>query len=576
MSDSDSSANLRSDAWFGDPGKNGIIARSHLRPLGLREVGGRPVIGICNTASQLNPCNSHLGTLATAVRRGIERGGGVALEFPVMSLGEPYLRPTSMLYRNLAAMELEETLRANPVDGVIALTGCDKTTPAALMAVASVDLPAMVFTGGPMLTGRFDGETVGSGTSVWRMSDAYRTGQIDRETLTRFEGCLTRSPGHCMTMGTASTMASMSATLGMQDPEAVALSAVDARRAILAEAAGLRLVEMVSADLRPSAVMTEDAFHNAAVVNAAIGGSTNAILHLLAIAGRTGVDLTLDDLDRIGADVPLLVDLMPSGVHVMEDLADAGGLPVVLRELRPLLREAPTTVGPSLNTLVEGAVNHRPDVVHPLSEPAQAAGSSTAVLRGSLAPDGAVLKVSAASPALLQTRGRALVFDRIEDYLAVVEDPDLEVTPTTVIVVRNLGPRGYPGMPELGNLPLPARLLNDGIDDVIRITDARMSGTAFGTCILHVAPEAAAGGPLAHVRTGDEVQVDVAGRRLDLLVDDDELARRAAAWTPPEPPVGSDRGWTKLYVNTVLQADRGVDLDFLVGGSGSAVPKAAF
>lgn len=576
MGETDTPRHLRSDAWFGDPGKNGLIARSHLRALGLREIGGRPVIGICNTASQLNPCNSHLGALATAVRRGIERAGAVALEFPVMSLGEPYLRPSSMMYRNLAAMELEETLRANPLDGVIALTGCDKTTPAALMAVASADLPAIVFTGGPMLSGRFEGTTVGSGTSIWRMSEAYRAGQVDRDTLTRFEGCLTRSAGHCMTMGTASTMASVSAALGMQDPEAVALSAVDARRAILAEAAGQRVVEMVLADVRPSSIMTADAFHNAAVVNAAIGGSTNAILHLLAIAGRAGVDFTLADLDRIGAQVPLLVDLMPSGAHVMEDLADAGGLRVVLRELGPLLREVPTSSGPSLVTLSKDAVNHRPDVVHQLADPAQPAGSSTAVLRGSLAPDGAVLKVSAASPSLLQTRGRALVFDRIEDYLAVVDDPDLDVTATTIIVVRNLGPKGYPGMPELGNLPLPQRLLRDGIDDVIRITDARMSGTAFGTCILHVAPEAAAGGPLALVRTGDEIDLDVEARRLDLLVDAEELKRRGAGWEPPERPANSDRGWTKLYIDSVLQADRGVDSDFLVGSSGSAVPKVAF
>lgn len=566
----------RSDAWFADPGKNGLIARSHLQALGLREVQGRAVVGICNTASQLNPCNAHLGQLATAVRRGIEAAGGVALEFPVMSLGEPYLRPTSMLYRNLAAMEIEETLRANPLDGVVALTGCDKTTPAALMGIASVDLPAIVLTGGPMLTGRFEGRTVGSGTDIWRMSEAYREGQVDQATLRRFEGCLTRSVGHCMTMGTASTMACVTAALGMQDPAAAALAAVDTRRAILAEQAGARIVELIATDQRPSAIMTPAALRNAVRVNAAIGGSTNAVLHLLAVAGRLGVPLDLDTIDRIGAEVPLLVDLMPSGTHVMEDLADAGGLPVVLRELGELLEDSPTVLGTSLAAGTAAATNHRPDVVRGLADPIQPAGSGTAVLRGSLAPDGAVVKVSAASPALLRTSGPALVFDAIEDYLEVVDDPDLPVTAETILVVRNLGPRGYPGMPELGNLPIPKRLLDAGIHDLVRITDARMSGTAFGTCVLHVAPESAAGGPLAMVVTGDTIHLDVPARRLDLAISPDELARRTRAWSPPPAPRGADRGWTRLYVEQVLQADRGVDLAFLVGSSGHAVPKAAF
>ena len=569
---------LRSGAWFSDEGKNGFIARSHLAAVGIDGARLRrgPVIGICTSWSELTPCNAHLGTLAGAVREGIVAAGGVALEFPTMSIGEPFARPTSMLYRNLMAMDVEESLRSNPLDAVVLLSGCDKTVPAQLMGAASVDLPAILLTGGPMLSGRYQGRQVGSGTEVWRAVEAYRSGQLSRSDLDELEGCLNRSAGHCMTMGTASTMASVTEALGIQLPGAAALPAVDGRRLQLATQVGHRIVHMARAGgPRPSEVMTRAAFENAIVVNAAIGGSTNAVVHLLAIAGRLRVGLDLEDFDRLATDIPLLVDLEPSGRFLMEDFAYAGGVPAVIGQLRDHLRlGAPTVEGATMGDRVRGAPSAGSEVIRSVRDPVQPAGRATAVVRGSLAPDGALIKISAASPHLLDHVGPALVFDRLEDYLAVSDDESLPVTPDTVLVVRNAGPKGYPGMPEVANLPLPVRLLRDGVTDMVRVCDGRMSGTAFGTVVLHVAPEAAAGGPLALVRDGDPVRLDVAARRLDLLVEPEELERRRCHWDPPVRSV--TRGWERLYVDHVLQADRGVDLDLLVGGSGPGVPRRPF
>jgi dihydroxy-acid dehydratase len=568
---------LRSRTWLGDGGKNGFIARHHLRALGLGtpQLSGKPLIGIANTWSELTPCNAHLRSLAEAVRRGVLEAGGLPLEFPVMSLGEPFLRPSSMLYRNLMALEVEESLRANPLDAVVLLTGCDKTTPAALMGAASVDLPAVVLTGGPMLNGKYRGRDVGSGTDIWRMTEALRAGEIGQDEFTEFESCLNRSAGHCMTMGTASTMASLTEALGMQLPGAAALPAVDARRGALAEATGRRAVSLAREGLRPSAILTRAAFENAVKVNAAIGGSTNAVIHLLAIAGRVGVKLGLDDFDVLGRDVPLLVDLMPSGRYLMEEFAYAGGVPALLDQMRDVLHlDARTVSGRSLGEDIEDVTRHDETVIRSWDDPVQPAGAGTAVLRGNLAPGGAVLKISAATPHLLQHEGPALVFDRLEDYQAVMGDVDLDVTPDTVLVVRGAGPKGYPGMPEVGNLPLPQRLLDLGVRDMVRVSDARMSGTAFGTCVLHVAPESSTGGPLALVRTGDRIRLDAEQRTIELLVDDVELSDRRERWQPPPPPAA--RGWTRLYVDHVTQADTGVDLDFLVGGSGDAPARAPF
>ncbi|WP_298332687.1 IlvD/Edd family dehydratase [Haloactinopolyspora sp.] len=564
----------RSAAWFAAEGRNGFIHRSWMRNQGFgpEVFDGRPVIGIANSWSELTPCNAHLRDVAEAVKRGVWEAGGLPLEFPTMSLGETLMRPTTMLFRNLMAMEVEESIRANPLDGVVLLSGCDKTTPAQLMGAASVDIPSIMVTGGPMLNGKFRGRDIGSGTSVWRLSEEMRAGRLTQADLTEAEGCMSRSRGHCMTMGTASTMACIAEALGMQLSGGGTIPAVDARRYALAQAAGRRAVQMVHDDLRPSQVLTRAAFENAIRANAALGGSTNAVVHLLALAGRVGVELDLDEFDTLTAAVPVLVDLMPSGQFLMEDFHYAGGLPVVLRELGELINGSAITVsGRSIGTEVADAQCWNSDVIRTVAEPFAPAGSGTAVLRGNLCPDGAVLKVSAASEHLLKHRGQALVFDRVEEYTARADDPDLPVDPSTVIVVRNAGPKGYPGFPEVGNVPVPKVLLSAGVEDVVRISDARMSGTGYGTCVLHVAPEAAAGGPLALVRTGDWIELDVAARRLDLLVDDDELAARRAAHAPADPP--PQRGWAKLYTEHVLQADRGADLDFLVGGSGDAVPR---
>jgi len=531
---------------------------------------GRPVIGIATTWSELAPCNVHLHRVAESVKRGVWQAGGFPLEFPAMALGETLLRPTAMLYRNLLAMEAEELIRANPLDGVVLLSGCDKTTPGLLMAASSVGLPAIMVTGGPMLSGKYQGTDVGSGTAVWRWEEDLLAGRMTEQECAFAEGCMARSNGHCMTMGTASTMASMAEALGMQLPYSATWPAVDARRYETAQRAGQRIVSMVESDLTPDKIMTRAAFENAIKVNAAIGGSTNAVIHLLAIAGRLGVPLQLDDFDTLIRDVPTLLNLQPSGKYLMEDFCYAGGLPAVMRELGGLLHTGALTVtGASVGENVAAAPCWNRDVIMALDQPFQAAGTGTAVLRGNLAPDGAVIKQSAASPQLLKHRGRALVFDSPEAYHQVAADPDLDVDEDTVLIIRYCGPKGYPGMPETANVPLPAKLLKRGVKDLVRICDGRMSGTAYGTVVLHVAPEAAAGGPLALVRTGDWITLDVPARTLSLDVPDDELAARRAAWAPP--PRLATRGWTWLYTEHVQQADTGCDLDFLIGKSGAQV-----
>jgi len=575
MADDDGNGNgkYRSAGWFGGKNMHGFVHRSWMKNQGFaaENFDGRPVIGICNSMSEVTPCNAHLGQVAEAVKRGVWKAGGFPLVFPTMSLGEPVMRPTTMLFRNLMAMDVEESIRANPFDGVILLCGCDKTTPAQIMGAASVDLPAIVVTGGPMLNGKFQGRDIGSGTDVWRFTDDLRAGRMTLEDFLDAESCMARSAGHCMTMGTASTMASMAEALGLQLPTGAAIPAVDSRRYALAEFAGARIVEMVHEDLRMSKILTRDAFENAIKVNAAIGGSTNFVIHLLAIAGRLGVQLRLDDFDELIRDVPFLVNLQPSGEYLMEDFYYAGGLPVVMKELGDMLHgDAMTVSGKSAAENVANAKNHNEAVIRPRADPIDV-GAGTAILRGNLCPDGAVIKISAATPALMQHKGRAVVFEDIDDLYARLDSPDLDIDETCVMVLKQAGPKGYPGMPELGNLPLPKKLLEKGIDDMVRISDARMSGTCYGTVVLHIAPESATGGPLALVKDGDMIELDVANRRLHLDVSEAEMKRRAAEFTPRTAP--ADRGYTKLYVDHVLQADEGVDFDFLRGASGSAVPR---
>ena len=562
---------LRSAQWFGRHDRDGLVHRSWMKNQGIPhdQFDGRPVIGICNTWSEATPCNAHFRELAEHVRRGVLDAGGFPLEFPVMSLGETLMRPTTMLFRNQAAMDVEESIRANPFDGVVLLMGCDKTTPALLMGAASCDLPTIGVSGGPMLNGKFRGQDIGSGTHVWKFTEMLKTGEMTQADMVEAESCMSRSAGHCMTMGTASTMASMVEALGMGLPTNAAIPAVDSRRRVLARMAGRRIVEMVNEDLRMSRILTRQAFENAIMVNGAIGGSTNAVVHLLAIAGRIGVDLTLDDWDRLGREMPCLVDLMPSGRFLMEDFYYAGGLPVVIKEIAQYLhRDALTVNGRTIFDNVKDAVNYNPQVITPLAQPFKPQGG-IAVLRGNLAPDGAVLKPSAATPALMKHAGRAVVFEDIDDLNRRIDDPDLDVEPADILVLKNCGPKGYPGFPEVGNFALPAKILKQGITDMVRISDARMSGTAYGTVVLHTAPEAAAGGPLALVKSGDRIELDVEKRSLRLVVSDAELAARRAQWQPPKPH--SDRGWVKLYCDTVQQADKGVDLQFLVGGSGAPV-----
>ncbi|HXV98058.1 MAG TPA: IlvD/Edd family dehydratase [Anaerolineae bacterium] len=563
----------RSADWFGKTDKMGFIYRSWMKNQGWPddEFDGRPVIGICNTWSELTPCNAHFRILAEAVKRGVHEAGGFPLEFPVTSLGEPLMRPTAMLFRNLASMDVEETIRANPLDGVVLLAGCDKTTPATLMGAISVDLPTIVVSGGPMLNGKYMGRDIGSGTDLWKFSEDLRSGVMTREAFSYAEACMSRSNGHCMTMGTASTMACMVEALGMTLPEGAAIPAVDARRKVLAHLAGRRIVEMVEEGLTISKILTRPAFENAIRVNAAVGGSTNFIIHLLALAGRAGIPLELDDFDRLGSNIPLLVNLMPSGQYLMEDFYYAGGLPVVIQELKDFLHmDALTVNGKSLGQNTAPAVCYHREVIASIDQPLlKEAG--IAVVKGNLCPDGAVIKPSAASPELMQHRGRAVVFENIEDYHARVDDPGLEVDETCILVLKNVGPRGYPGMPEVGNMGLPKKLLAKGVKDMVRISDGRMSGTAFGTVFLHVSPEAAVGGNLALVQNGDMIEVDVKNRRLHLDISEAELARRRETWLPPAPL--ADRGYIHLYINHVQQAHQGADFDFLVGKSGSVVKR---
>jgi len=565
---------LRSAQWYGGSDRNAYVHRAWMRRgLPKHAFDGRPHIAIANTASDLTPCNSHLDEVADSVKQGVWEAGGVPLNLPVMSLGETQLRPTAMLWRNLAAMAIEEMLRGNPVDGVVLLGGCDKTIPSLLMAAASVDLPALVVPGGPMLTGYFRGAPLGCGTDVWRLGEEVRAGNLPAETFLESESAMIRSRGHCNTMGTASTMACLAEALGTTIPGVAGTPAPDSRLLEQAHQSGRLAVELVAADRRPSALLTAGSFRNAIVTLAAIGGSTNGVVHLLALAGRLGVELTLEDFDRIGSGVPLLVDLQPAGRHLMEDFHRAGGLLAVLAEVADLLDpEALTVTGRPLVEHLEGAAIIDRGVIRPRAEPLREA-AGIAVLRGNLCPDGAVIKPAAATPELLRHRGRAVVFDSVEDLHARLDDPGLEVDETSVLVLRGCGPKGYPGMPEVGNMALPARLLARGVRDMVRISDGRMSGTAYGTVVLHVAPEAAAGGPLALVRPGDPIVLDVPARTLHLDVPADELARRApsaAAAAPNAPPAD---GWERLYVDHVLQADRGADLDFLVGARGHQVTR---
>jgi dihydroxy-acid dehydratase len=566
----------RSQHWFGAHGRSGMVYRSWMRNQGFGAgvFDGRPVIGIATTWSELAPCNAHLHRVAEAVKRGVWQAGGFPLEFPALATGETLMRPTAMFYRNLLAMEAEELMRANPLDGVVLLSGCDKTTPGLLMAAASVDLPAIMVTGGPMLNGKYRGQDVGSGTHIWKFEADVMAGRMTEAECFAAEACMARSNGHCMTMGTASTMACLAEALGMQLPGSATWPAADSRRMEIAQDAGQRIVGLVEAGLRPSQIMTREAFENAIRTNAAIAGSTNAIIHLLALAGRLGVRLELDDFDELARPVPTLLDLMPSGRFLMEDFCYAGGLPAVMAELARggLLHDGQITVtGRSIGENVAGAECWNAEVIRTLDSPLQPPGTGTAVLRGNLCPDGAVIKQSAASPELMRHRGRALVFDSPEAYHEVADDPALDVSADDILVIRGAGPRGYPGMPEVSNVPLPAKLLKAGVTDMVRVCDGRMSGTGYGTVVLHVAPESAAGGPLALVRSGDFITLDVPDRTLTLEVPDSELAARRAAWTPPAEAPASGYAW--LYTQHVMQADSGADFDFLRGSRGHAVPR---
>jgi dihydroxy-acid dehydratase len=565
---------LRSAQWYEADDRNAYIHRAWMRR-GVPDDAfhGRPQIAIANTASDLTPCNAHLSEVAASVKNGVYEAGGIPLELPVVSLGETNVRPTAMLWRNMAAMATEEMLRANPIDGVVLLGGCDKTIPSLLMAAASVDLPAVVVPGGPMMTGTFRGAPLGCGTDVWRLSEEVRAGTLSAEAFTRSESAMIRSRGHCNTMGTASTMGLVAEALGTVLPGVAGTPATDSRLLAAAHATGRLAVELVGTDRRPSTHLTQASFANAIVALAAIGGSTNAVVHLLAIAGRLGVELSLDDFDRIGSRVPVLVDLQPAGRFLMEDFHRAGGLLAVLREVRDLLDPTALTVtGRPLTDYLDDAPIWDVEVIRPRSAPLVAEGG-IAVLRGNLAPSGALIKPAAASPHLLRHRGRAVVFDSVEDLHARIDDPDLDVDADSVLVLRGCGPKGYPGMPEVSNMPMPKKLLASGVRDMVRVCDGRMSGTAYGTVVLHVAPEAAAGGPLALVQTGDVISLDVAARRIDVEVPDDELARRTVNEATVAGFAQPDRGWERLYVDHVLQADTGADLDFLLGSSGSTVSR---
>lgn len=564
---------LRSQSWFGGLDKDAFIHRSWMKNSGIPDdqFDGRPVIGICNTYSELNPCHAHFRVLAEHIKAGVLEAGGLPLEFPVFSCGESNLRPTAMLFRNLASMDVEEAIRGNPIDGVILMAGCDKTTPSLLMGAASTDVPTILISGGAMLNGKFKGKDIGSGTDVWRFSEDVRAGKMTIEDFMQAESAMSRSAGHCMTMGTASTMASMAEALGIALPTNAAWPASDARRARLARFTGRRIVGMVNEDLRPSQILTKKAFENAIRVNGAIGGSTNAVIHLLAIAGRLGVDLTLDDWDRCGRDVPTILNLMPSGKYLMEDFCYAGGLPALMKEIADLLHlDIKTVTGKSVGENIKTAEIYNHDVILPRAQPLVKNGGIV-VLRGNLAPDGAIIKPSAATPELMQHKGCAVVFNDIEHYKKRINDPSLDIDENSIMVLRNCGPKGYPGMAEVGNMGLPKKLLDKGIRDMVRISDARMSGTAFGTVVLHTCPEAAVGGALAAVADGDMITLDVANRKLTVDLTDAEIKKRLANWKPPVPKFSG--GYQGLYVKHVMQADKGADLDFLVGCRGHDVPR---
>lgn len=562
---SDEVSGLRSQEWFGRNDKLGFLHRSWMRAEGFPSsvFSGKPVIGICNSWSELTNCNAHLRQVAEAVKRGVWSAGGFPLEFPTISLGEPFMRPSSMMFRNLMAMDVEESIRANPMDGVVLLCGCDKTTPAQLMGAVSADLPSIFVTGGPMLKGMWRNKELGSGTDVWHYWDELRAGRITQEDWCEIECAMSRSAGHCMVMGTASTMTSLAEALGMTLTGCANIPAADSRRLEIAHRSGERIVEMVREGLRPSQVITRKALENAVRVDMAIGGSTNAIIHLKAVAGRLGIDFPLERFDEISRETAVVANIQPSGKHLMEDMFYAGGIPVVMNDLLDQLHDdAMTVTGRTVGENVSGAECHNREVILPRERALQREGG-TVILQGNLCPRGAVLKTSAASPELLQHTGRAVVFEDHEDFMSRVDSPDLEVDASSVLVLKNAGPTGGPGMPEYGNLSIPAKLLKQGVTDMVRISDARMSGTSYGTVVLHVAPESAVGGPLALVRTGDEVRLDTAGRRLDLLVGGSELRRRGDAWKPRD--AHYDRGYGKLFLESVLQADEGCDFSFLRG-----------
>ncbi len=566
---------LRSSRTYGGKDRDGFIHRSWMKSQGFPPdvFDGRPVIGICNTWSELTPCNAGLRDIAEYVKRGVWEAGGLPLEFPAMSLGETQMRPTAMLFRNLLAMEVEESIRGNPIDAVVLLGGCDKTTPGQLMGAASVDLPTVVVSSGPMLNGKFRGCDIGSGTDVWKFSEDVRAGKMSLDDFMAAESGMSRTPGTCMTMGTASTMACLMEAMGVALPFNATAPAVDARRRRNAHETGRLIVKMAREDLKLSKILTRSAFENAIRVLGAIGGSTNAVIHLLAIAGRLGVPLSLEDFDQLTSNIPLLVDLQPSGRFLMEDLHYAGGLPAVMKELAPVLHTDVSTVsGLTLREIIAAAECFNHEVIRTMADPVNPVAGIW-VLHGNLCPHGAVMKPSAASSTLFKHRGRAVVFESIEDLHRRIDDPQLEVDASSVLVLKGCGPKGYPGMPEVGNMPLPRKLLEQGVRDMLRISDARMSGTAFGTVVLHVAPEAEAGGPLAMVRNGDEILFDGAARRLDLLITPEELASRTQAWQQNRPAPKYTRGYYQLYIQHVTQADRGCDLDFLAGGSGSTVER---
>jgi dihydroxy-acid dehydratase len=564
--------NLRSQQWFGKTGKDGFIYRAWMKNQGIPDdyFQGKPVIGICNTWSELTPCNAHFRELAEFVKKGVIEAGGFPVEFPVMSLGETLIKPTAMLFRNLASMDVEESIRANPIDGVVLMCGCDKTTPSLVMGACSVDLPTLVISGGPMMKGKFKGKDIGT-SDVWRFAEAYKLGELTQKEFVEAEACMARTPGHCAVMGTASTMATMVEALGLSLPQNAAIPAADVRRKVLAQNSGRRIVEMVNEDQKISKVLTRQAFENAIRVNAATGGSTNFVIHLLAIAGRIGVELDLNDFDKFSRQIPLLANIQPSGEHFMEDLYYAGGLPALMNQMKKFLNtDAITVNGKTVGENIENTPIYDSNIISTFEEPFKL-DSGIAVVRGNLAPNGAVVKPSAASLSLFKHRGKAVVFENIEDYHARIDLPDLDIDENSVMVLKNVGPKGYPGMAEVGNMGIPKKLLEKGVKDMVRISDGRMSGTGYGTVILHVSPESAAGGPLNWVENGDFIELDLNNRSIHWEVSEEELAKRKL--TNPFIPVKSIRGYVGLFIERVEQAHVGADFDFLKGGSGSKVTR---